>query len=613
MSKKNKTNETNETNVLLLSMSTLNYVVESGYEGTFIEKKNDSTNKTPCYFRGVSQLELGTKYYLRQLERQKRKIINKIFIVESPESTDNTVSFDEVSPFLPESPESRLFVYPGEDAKGRMTNAVDFYKERIAQYIRGAERSIKLMDLMDYMKLPVEKIENYEAGNNELGAIYSQEFIKKELFSDIPIAVTTDDSQETEEELLNSSVQELCKEIKEIAKNKKTVNLYLDMQGARRYETFIINATVNMLDMNSNIEVKQAIAIDYHKDNNRDGKFNQIVDTTFNDRMFKMVSGMNQFITTGRGDLLRQFSNKSQNLEGVDLKSENPIITSISNISDALSVCNMVKFNTEIDKFKGVLDEYPKKGKPNRLFQIFVEDLEADYKQYDLLDDKAKSPIVNRVQWCVSKGLYQQALTLLEAHVPDDIVNNKIIYYGDDDQLAAFLKALMDEHCLSPEDWYRKNGRVKTGYENYVWIHYVLQQDWPTWKENHENAPEWTLFLKLPKGWNHSEFIADWKQRTNNKDIKALLSSYSDICKIRNAINHSDVKVKLYHNDYDITPDFVKEWINKFIDCYNKMQNKIKVDLSQQIYPPEPEPEPEPENVPEPEVEIESEFEPNDT
>ncbi len=501
-----------EKNVLILSMSTLNRVLREYYYQT-----NPGNQDEHC-FRGVSQLEVGTKYFMCKLANEKK--FDKIYIIESEEASKpvKPEKVPEVLGYLADC--NMQFIKKHGDLWE--ISSVSFYKERIYQYVQRMEEAhVKIeTDSDQYLPGMNQEIERYEANSkHRLKELYGN---CSDLFVDIPM----------NEEDVYQCVYNLCSAIRKTAEKTK-VNLYIDMQGARRYETFIINAAIKMLEI-SGINVHGSVAINFAAENNRNGNFNTIVDTIMNDRIFEMVSGMNEFMRTGRGDTLLKFWDENSK----ELGTEKKIIEQIGRISHALSLCNMNEFDRSLDSFSKAIQEYQKtqseKGTGHPLFRTFVEDLAAEYKKYNLLVKNGKTRVEDQICWCIDKKLYQQALTLVEAKIPAALVEDRILYYKDDKELRILLDKLIElaKNDTGIPKYYFENNQLKQGDERFIWVKYIISK-----RAIMEEGK-----LKIGKLSRHFRTITDNNSSeywNGTRQVAAFMKLYHELVDWRIDVNHA--------------------------------------------------------------------------
>ncbi len=662
MSKKNKKNKKN---ILLLSMSTLYPTLTENYYD-FSEKAEDLNSK--YYFRGVSQLEPGTKYFIRMLQKEK-KHLDKVFILASSAASRSILDKDQPSINLETEKDkgkkdkekrrteldgriNMIYHNPGDDKdelEDKVKNAVEFYKTRIIQYLNGQENKGRtepdVSEKLSKRDSLENKVREYEKKISNETKLTGQSFesLYKDINPDDFFTVINLEDEDTDMEkdpdgdtiqneyrYIYKAVNDLCTAIKaEDYKSKEEdgrqtykkdptevdeskITLFVDMQGARRNDTFVINAALNMLEM-SGIYVRQSVAIDYDRDNNGEGRFNHIVDTTTNDQIFEMVSGLNEFKRTGRGDTLYNLVDTWGSKRPFHLKSflraEKDVIEKIKDISDAISICDVEKFDESLGKFNITYKEYIKNYDENKdanpLFKTIVDDLYKEYTRYGLINEESteiKISPMKQIYWCLKKGLYQQALTIIEARIPNDMVENSVVYYKDN---GNTIKTLLNDAYSPDKKWLNGVPKYtyvpdnndnflyfKEKYINYVWINYAIHS--PNSKKNKPEAErnyEKGLVLFNRKFQKQYEKINEIQKNYKlNEQLSNVLLEYQELKSYRNDVNHTQLdkgqstdeterdKLKV-----DLNPDMLKKEIIQFLKDYNALlKKKLKIDLSEQ-------------------------------
>lgn len=117
----------------------------------------------------------------------------------------------------------------------------------------------------------------------------------------------------------------------------------------------------------------------------------------------------------------------------------------MKNIAEAIQMCDM----SEFDQHLAQLREEAKKasGDSGKLFEIFRDQIKRDYGK--LLDDDCTG--LDIVEWFYKKGFYQQAITYIEAKLPQEwLIKNSeqetsdkgkaIISYDIDENILQTLK-----------------------------------------------------------------------------------------------------------------------------------------------------------------------------
>ena len=186
------------------------------------------------------------------------------------------------------------------------------------------------------------------------------------------------------------------------------VRVHLATNGGLRGYQLILEAILSLLK-NEDIEVEPADvwAVEYSAEKKEAGVFPSYQE--FN--IFDYVSGINEFIRYGRVDLLDQYYHR-QGAKSPELMSK------ITRIADSIRCNNVTGLNTDIknlrDYYKSVREGEKTLSDP--YVMIFFDAIRDDYGA--LLKGAGDLNPIDEIDWCVRKGLYMQAYTIAETHMP---------------------------------------------------------------------------------------------------------------------------------------------------------------------------------------------------
>lgn len=191
--------------------------------------------------------------------------------------------------------------------------------------------------------------------------------------------------------------------------SKANLNLYLDTHGGIRGIQRILEATVSLLKI-ENIEVKEAYSVEYGK--------NCIVSETENMKIFDLVAGVNEFISCGRATTLNAYMEKRR--EKVS-RQDQAMLRAIGEVANGIQWCLIPDFQNGLQNlqkfFQTEKTTASQATNESSYLQIYKDDIRLDYgklvTQHSVLDE---------IDWCIRKGFYQQALTLIESKVSNLII-----------------------------------------------------------------------------------------------------------------------------------------------------------------------------------------------
>ena len=133
-----------------------------------------------------------------------------------------------------------------------------------------------------------------------------------------------------------------------------------------------------------------------------------------NRSIFDFVSGINEFTNYGRIDSLKRYYQNSE------------IMQHIYSIAEGIQLCDVHTFENGLNDLK---DYFARPSARTEVFlSIFEDSIKADYKS--LLNDDRTT--VAEIEWCLEKGFYQQALTLVEGAMPKELCDLGVITYSNE-------------------------------------------------------------------------------------------------------------------------------------------------------------------------------------
>lgn len=489
MSKPMEVNENNkkEKNVLIISMSTLKEdSAENNYY--FIDKNNEDKK---LWYRGQYSMVPGTKHILNYLGEKNRKL-DRIIMLSTLEAKGQTK--DKNGNIV--------------DKEG-FVNAVNHYKEKIKEFIKTENTEEAIDDQV------VKQINN----NKE----YLNDNLEK-LFVDIELnSVETSSAYE--------KIPEVVEKVLEFKDAGTKINLFLDMQGGARVSTFIINAAVNMLrDEDTRLECSYAIAYEPGKTEH------QLSDESLSNYILDMVSGMDEFLNYGRAKKFEKYFKHYKEIRNVTQCEEDCIVTSMNKISNAISICNIKGFYKGLDELEKKIKEYnePSKQK-DAIFKTFIEKIK---KEYEGILSSERRRAIDVMKWCLEKEWYQQALTVCEAKMPEQMIREKVVYYDE-----KFLAKFANYYSLNQS----KLEHVKDS-SIFVFKNYMHEFNDKTRAEG-----SWEDLIK------EGELLSDYK---DEEKLYQVLLQYTQLAGLRNQINHVGQSVKLKK---------LIDKMNRFIDNYNAL------------------------------------------
>ena len=104
----------------------------------------------------------------------------------------------------------------------------------------------------------------------------------------------------------------------------------------------------------------------------------------------------------------------------------------------------MDAFKDSLDSMRICIEEHCKRSESSEIplnaeslyIDLFIENIKKDYGNL-LREEKT---IIGMVEWCLKKEFYQQALTLIESHMPKEILDSGILCYNETEEIEVNYK-----------------------------------------------------------------------------------------------------------------------------------------------------------------------------
>lgn len=187
--------------------------------------------------------------------------------------------------------------------------------------------------------------------------------------------------------------------------------LYLDAHGGFRGIQRILEATVSLLKI-ENIQIEEVFGIEYSGPDQKKEP-NRIILETERVKLFDFVSGINEFISCGRADTLLNY------VSSIDAKNEaDSLIRAIKRVADGIQWCCIPEFEAGLDDLQIAMTSKSASNAPSYL-NLYRTNISQDYGALI-----GKRTVVDEIEWCLRKGFYQQALTLIESKISTLLIDD---------------------------------------------------------------------------------------------------------------------------------------------------------------------------------------------
>lgn len=384
----------------------------------------------------------------------------------------------------------------------------------------------------------------------------------------VPISVNLDSPFE--------GIQNVIQTLRTIQNSERGLTLYLDTHGGLRGVQRVLEATVSLLKI-EDINIEEAFAVQFSDSNDAPQKNNLITLETENMEIFNFVSGINEFISCGRADILMDYVNSQKKISTQD----NSFVNAILDVTNGIQWCCVPAFETGLK----TLQTYFEKEKPASIdtskhetsyLEIYKNDIKQDYK--NLLS--TTSTVIDEINWCLQKGFYQQALTLIEARISFLLVEqwhvfkvndkyniseeNNTVYYDIRDgkepvtlnelfnayvykiiKPKRFRKSDQDILFVQPDDFYTLFSDYTGENDNYLSTKDFYKEmydlnDIPQNTDFKSVLSTASRYAQLPKKRSASDCIVLSPELTIDEDLLlAILILHKALKEVRNDMNHA--------------------------------------------------------------------------
>ena len=296
-----------------------------------------------------------------------------------------------------------------------------------------------------------------EAANKELDlSSYRKEFVEQK-FS------TADGKIQfhlilVDEDDLRSGIRDSVTAIRNWNKTEERGRFWVDVHGGFRSTMTVLSGIINLLKIDGIVPDK----VYSPRFDNKERKMtlprsgNEVSGKIANEiEIFDFVSGMDDFINYGNADLLIEFFGRHKASEN-----EEKILEAIKQVAIGTQYCDSESYKSGLKALSKLLPKDDDKNRPqkddNSLLGLFGDYIRDSYGDL-LTGDRTTLMIVKR---CVEKKLYQQALTFIEASMPDEIVKKGLLTF---DISNYQLQEVRDNARDSGTNYYLFDAYLKMG------------------------------------------------------------------------------------------------------------------------------------------------------
>lgn len=225
-------------------------------------------------------------------------------------------------------------------------------------------------------------------------------------------------NQETKEALSTEEILfPLINTIRNLHSWYENLNIYVDIHGGLRADQEIINTALSLLQMEG-IEIQRNHIFTVEVTSQDNHSINQIRNAGEIMNIMDFAYGIHESITYGQ----------TRALDGLSFRNnaEKKTLENMRSIAEGIQLCDVEKFENGLSDLAGSLEML--KAEPEKGYLSLFHDLIHDNYGDILLNSSREQPnTIEKIQWCIDKGFFQQALTLLESKMPAEIIRNSLL------------------------------------------------------------------------------------------------------------------------------------------------------------------------------------------
>ena len=184
--------------------------------------------------------------------------------------------------------------------------------------------------------------------------------------------------------------------------------------------------------------------------------------------MFRLVSGVDQFVSTGNAELLENCYDKEEDQDTKELLSQ------IVKFSHVMSLCDVEKVDQIMDNLQKGLDRYEEKKERESFFSEIFSDMISIIRQKLNMEKDQRYTYPRLIRWCLDNNMVQQALTLYVEKMPQYYYESGMLELTEEERRlrpgateagTAFYVELYDR-IGEPKELRQFADRLKRGYED---------------------------------------------------------------------------------------------------------------------------------------------------
>lgn len=345
--------------------------------------------------------------------------------------------------------------------------------------------------------------------------------------------------------------------------SKESISLYLDLQGLDFFGGISLFNLLSLYNNTNKVTIKEII----ESTALTNSISSPIIDEKKRLEIQDLRTGINVFTKYGKIDYLKNCINKNE----INNSKINRLILGMEYVEEGISLCNIPVLKYGMDVIRKTISSTTTNDLNDVIYKVLLDTLKEEYGK--LLEGEEIN-IIELLKWSLDNQMYQQALTILESQIPNDMVKRGIFYYAKDkkdiDNLLSELNVL----------YWNENKKTRYFFEDIS--HYFIKS-YGRFKINHSQNKDQVVKdytqLRIDQIKGVEGLLPAYCNLHNDKLLYEILFSYYKIGNLRNSICHANPPNSALNGGEELEAtsnlDIIKSKLLRFINLYESALNDI--------------------------------------
>lgn len=343
------------------------------------------------------------------------------------------------------------------------------------------------------------------------------------------------------------------------------ISAYVDLQGFGFSDAFTMYNVLQIFNKihNNRIEIAGIIQSTY----NPKVLSNPIINEWDRLQLQTFLASIHLFLDYGKSDGVLDYFRKYTDLN----QSGRHMLIGMRYVDEGISLCNIAALKYGVAVIREAMNSA---DRDNNLACIILRDLiRTDYGA--MLEGRDVS-IPEMLKWALKKKMYQQALSIIESHIPGDMVRRGIFYYAKNEEDIEKIK-----EELNVKYW---NETVKCRYFFNDIDHYMIKN---IYREHVKLSQRRELVSRDCAAFHVrrtrekiENVLPAYSELGDDAMLQELLMQYLNIGTLRNEVCHAEMPVDALENGAEVIEtdrmELIEKKLTAFLDVYQAACDKVK-------------------------------------